>query len=47
MGHMVIKKDMKVMLIGSPLTGELEAGITNTKVPLGLAYLGAVLEEKK
>ncbi len=35
----------RVMLIGSPLTGSLKAGITNTKVPLGLAYLGAVLEE--
>tara|TARA_Y100000310_G_scaffold342413_1_gene445582 strand:- start:10563 stop:12164 length:1602 start_codon:yes stop_codon:yes gene_type:complete len=39
------KNKMKVMLIGSPLTGELEAGITNTKVPLGLAYIAAVLEE--
>jgi len=36
---------MKVMLIGTPLTGKLEAGITNTKVPLGLAYIAAVLEE--
>ena len=42
---MAIKKNMRVMLIGSPLTGELEAGITNTKVPLGLAYLGAIIEE--
>ncbi len=37
---------IKVMLIGSPLTGNLEAGVTNTKVPLGLAYIAAVLEKE-